>query len=80
MAGLIGRGGGSLVVPLLVLSGMDAKVAAATSAFVVSCAGVASFVSHVATMARPQWWLWIASAGSVLIGSQLGSRMMADKL
>jgi len=80
LAGLIGRGGGSLIVPLLFMSGMDAKVAAATSAFVVSCAGVASFASHVATTARPQWWLWIASAGSVLIGSQLGSRMMADKL
>jgi len=42
LAGLIGRGGGSLVVPLLFMSGMEAKMAAATSAFVVSCAGVSS--------------------------------------
>jgi len=80
LAGLIGRGGGSLVVPLLFMTGIDAKVAAATSAFVVSCAGVSSFASHVATTAQPQWWLWIASAASVLIGSQLGSHVMADRL
>ena len=80
LAGLIGRGGGSLVVPLLFMTGIDAKVAAATSAFVVSCAGVSSFASHVATTAQPQWWLWVASAGSVFMGSQLGSHVMADRL
>jgi uncharacterized protein len=80
LAGLIGRGGGSLVVPLLFMSGMEAKVAAATSAFVVSCAGISSFTSHIATAAQPEWTLWIACAVCVFVGSQLGSRVMADKL
>jgi len=37
VAGLIGRGGGSFVVPLLYIAGLEAKFAAATSAFVVTC-------------------------------------------
>lgn len=79
-AGLIGRGGGSFVVPLLYIAGLDAKVAAATSAAVVTCSGTSSFLSHVLTAARPVWSVWILCAGAVLIGSQLGSRVMARRL
>ncbi|MBN1667023.1 MAG: sulfite exporter TauE/SafE family protein, partial [Anaerolineales bacterium] len=39
LAGLIGRGGGSFVVPLLYITGLEAKMAAATSAFVVTASG-----------------------------------------
>ncbi len=53
VAGMIGREGGSFVVPLLYIVGLDAKFAAATSAFVVTCSGVSSFVSHLATAAPP---------------------------
>ncbi len=80
LAGLIGRGGGSLIVPLLFMSGMEAKAAAATSAFVVSCAGISSFTSHIAIAAHPNWALWIVSGTCVFIGSQLGSCVMADRL
>ncbi len=79
-AGLIGRGGGSFVVPLLYLAGLSPKNAAATSAFVVTCSGSSSFLSHIATAARPNWALWAACVGAVLAGSQLGSRAMAKKL
>jgi len=80
VAGLIGRGGGSFVVPLLYITGLGARSAAATSAFVVTCSGSSSFVSHLATAALPQWWLWVTCVGSVLLGSQLGSRLMASRL
>jgi len=79
-AGLIGRGGGSFVVPLLYIAGLPAKAAAATSALTVTFSGTSSFVSHIVTAARPQWALWVACAASVLIGSQLGSRLMAERL
>ncbi len=79
-AGLIGRGGGSFVVPLLYIAGLEAKLAAATSAFVVTASGLSSFVSHLATAARPQWGVWIACVVAVLLGSQLGSRLMAGRL
>ena len=79
-AGLIGRGGGSFVVPLLYIAGLEAKNAAATSAFVVTCSGLSSFISHLATAAQPRWGVWLGSVAAVLLGSQLGSRMMAGRM
>ncbi len=79
-AGLIGRGGGSFVVPLLYIAGLEAKAAAATSAMVVTCSGTSSFISHLLTAARPQWLVWILCIAAVLVGSQLGSRFMAERL
>jgi uncharacterized membrane protein YfcA len=80
VAGLIGRGGGSFVVPLLYIAGLDAKTAAATSASVVTCSGASSFVSPLATAARPRWGVWSACAIAVLAGSQIGSRLMAERM
>jgi len=79
-AGLIGRGGGSFVVPLLYVIGLDMKIAAATSAFVVTCSGMSSFLSHLTLQAQPRWTMWIFCVIAVLIGSQLGSRLMITKL
>jgi uncharacterized membrane protein YfcA len=79
-AGLIGRGGGSFVVPLLYMAGLEAKVAAATSALVVTFSGGSSFVSHIASAARPVWGVWILCGIAVFLGGQIGSRLMAEKL
>jgi uncharacterized membrane protein YfcA len=79
-AGLIGRGGGSFVVPLLYMAGLEATTAAATSAFVVTCSGTSSLLSHLFTTAQPEWGIWVLCLFSVLIGSQIGSRLMATKL
>jgi uncharacterized membrane protein YfcA len=80
VSGLIGRGGGSFVVPLLYIAGLEARNAAATSAFIVTCSGLSSFTSHLAAAAQPQWPVWIGSVVAVLLGSQLGSRLMAERL
>jgi len=79
-AGLIGRGGGSFVVPLLYIAGLEAKLASATSAMVVNFSGSSSFISHIVTAARPQWLTWILCVVAVFVGSQAGSRLMAKKL
>jgi uncharacterized membrane protein YfcA len=80
IAGLIGRGGGSFIVPLLYITGLEARVAAATSAPIVSCSGLSSFVSHLVTAAQPRWDVWSGCVGAVLLGSQLGSRLMAERM
>lgn len=80
VAGLIGRGGGSFIVPLLYITGLEAKMAAATSSFIITCSGTSSFVSHLATAARPRWRVWIACVVAVLTGSQIGSRLMAGRM
>ena len=79
-AGLIGRGGGSFVVPLFYMAGLEARVAAATSAMVVTFSGSSSFISHIAAAARPVWRVWILCVIAVFLGSQMGSRLMAEKL
>jgi len=79
-SGLIGRGGGSFVVPLLYIFGLGVKNAAATSAFIISCSATSSFISHIFTAARPQWLVWIMCTVAVIAGSQLGSRLMVKKL
>jgi len=80
VAGLIGRGGGSFVVPLLYMAGLEAKAAAATSAFVVTCSGVSSFIAHLAIAAKPNWFIWTSCVVAVFLGSEIGSRVMAEKL
>jgi len=80
MAGLIGRGGGSFVVPMLVIAGLAPKVAAATSAFIITWSAGSSFLSHVALAASPNRAVWAPCIVGVLIASQLGSRLMAAKL
>ena len=79
-AGLIGRGGGSFVVPLLYIAGLVSKTAVATSAMVVTFSGTSSFISHILIAARPQWMVWILCVIAVFLGSQLGSRIMSSKL
>lgn len=80
VAGLIGRGGGSFVVPLLYMAGLEAKAAAATSAFVVTCSGVSSFIAHLAMAAQPNWLIWAGCTVAVFLGSEIGSHVMAKKL
>jgi len=80
LAGLIGRGGGSFVVPLLYMAGVEARTAAATSALAVTFSGASSFISHIATAATPDWPLWGGCVAAVFAGSQIGSRVMAEHL
>jgi hypothetical protein len=80
IAGLIGRGGGAFIVPLLYIGGLEAKAAAATSAFVVTCSGASSFVAHLAIAAKPNWFIWMGCVLAVFLGGEIGSHVMAQKL
>jgi len=80
IGGLVGRGGGSLAVPMLYATGLDAKSAAATSVFIVMWSTTASLTSHITLAARPNWSIWAPCMVAVLIGSQLGSRVMTTRL
>ncbi|AKH97197.1 TSUP family transporter [Halanaeroarchaeum sulfurireducens] len=69
-----------LVGPHHYMLGIEAKVAAATSALVITGAGLSSVVSHLALETTPLWTLWVGSAVAVLAGSQVGSNLMAARL
>jgi uncharacterized membrane protein YfcA len=66
--------------PLLYIGGLQVRNAATTSALVVTCSGLSSFISHLATAAQPQWGVWIGTVAAVLLGSQIGSWLMASRM
>jgi uncharacterized membrane protein YfcA len=78
--GLLGRGGGAFVVPLLLMAGVPGKMAAATSSVVVTAAALSTFFAHLLTARNPRWGLWLLCCAAVLAGSQAGSRYMATQM
>lgn len=79
IAGILGIGGGFLIVPLLMLMGYPTKIAAATSAFTVVFSSATGFLGHLA-VGHFDWTLMISLAIVVIIGSQLGARVMAAQM
>jgi hypothetical protein len=79
VGGLLGVGGGNIVVPALVLLGLDPKKASATTSFVVIFSSLTGFLGHW-TLAGIDpallAWTTAGSAGGALVGSWL----MVDKL
>ncbi len=79
VVGFAGRGGGAMVVPVLLMSGLEAKAAAATSSFIITCAAISGLLGHLPE-AHFYPLLTILTVAAVLIGSQAGSRLMAGKM
>jgi hypothetical protein len=79
VGGLLGVGGGSIIVPALVGSGLEPKRASATASFVVVFASLTGFFAH-ATLSGMDYSLvgvtGIASSG----GAALGAWLMSEKL
>ncbi len=79
IVGLIGHGGGSFVVPTLLLLGFAPKHAAATSSFICTFSSLSGFLTH-ASLAGVNWRLYVTGAIVAVVGAQLGSRFMAAKM
>ena len=81
LAGMVGRGGGSLVVPQLLLLGLDPKRAAATSSLAVCSSSLSGFVSHLAITgpALPVHCFAVLTAAAAA-AAFAGSRYMARRL
>jgi hypothetical protein len=62
------------------MAGLEARAAVATSAMVVTFSGGSSFISHIAAAARPIWHVWMLCVVAVFLGSQIGSRLMAERV
>lgn len=81
LAGMVGRGGGSLVVPFLLLIGLDAKGAAATSAFAVCFSSLAGFAGHLGAAGPAVAPVWLAAFTlAAVVAALSGSRYMARRL
>ena len=80
IAGMLGIGGGVFIVPLLIYGlKVPAKLAAATSIFIVVFSSFSGFVAH-AGLAQADWHFILLAAVFSFAGGQLGSRIMAEKL
>lgn len=79
IAGLLGVGGGFLFVPMMIAMGYATKQAAATSAFVVIFSSFSGFAGHIAE-GHFNWPLMIATSIAVIIASQIGARVMKEKM
>ena len=77
--GLLGIGGGSLIVPVLVALGFGMKRASATSGFIVIFSSVSGFLGHLGT-GHLDAELMIYTAIAAFIGGQVGSRLMYGKM
>lgn len=81
LSGMVGRGGGSLIVPVLLLLGLEARNAAATSSFAVAFSALAGFLGHLGSgsLEIPPVWLAVFTAAALVSGFA-GSRVMARRL
>ena len=79
LGGLLGVGGGNFILPVLNWLGLDAKVAAGTTALVVVFSSLSGFLGH-ATMSRLDPLFVGIMAVMAAIGSIIGSQLMKNKV
>ncbi len=78
MGGMLGLGGGFIVAPILMMMGYKTKIAAATTAMVVTFSSASGYLGHAA-QGEMNWLLTGIVVVAVVIGSQLGGRYMTQK-
>ena len=79
VGGLLGVGGGNIIVPALVASGLEPKRASASASFVVIFASVSGFLAHMQT-ADLGFDLLGATAIATAAGAMLGAWLASEKL
>jgi uncharacterized membrane protein YfcA len=78
MVGMLGRGSGSFVVPVLLYMGFAAKIAIGTASLMNALSSFTGFIATINTGIF-RWYL-IPFIVASIIGSQLGSRLMVKKM
>jgi len=79
LGGLLGVGGGNFILPVLNWMGLDAKVAAGTTAVIVVFSSLSGFLGH-ATMGGIDPVFIGVTAVSAALGSIVGSQLMKTKV
>ncbi|VAW81023.1 hypothetical protein MNBD_GAMMA14-21 [hydrothermal vent metagenome] len=79
VSGAIGVGGGSLIMPLLILLGFDAKKAAYAISFVIPFSTLGAFGTYL-SFVHMDWVLLGVVTVAAIIGGYLGDRIMHYRL
>jgi uncharacterized membrane protein YfcA len=77
--GLLGIGGGSLVMPLLIYLGYEVKKSAATSGLIVLFTSLAGLLAHLSSW-QPDMQLVTYITAAALLGAQVGSYLMHTRM
>ncbi len=79
ISGMLGVGGGSLIMPLLILLGFDAKKAAYAVSFVIPFSTFGAFLTYL-QFVQIDWILLGVVTVAALIGGYIGGKIMHYKL
>jgi uncharacterized protein len=79
LGGLLGVGGGNFIVPVLNWFGLEAKVAAGTTALVVVFASFSGFLGHMTLGGLDPWFVGVMALMAA-IGSIVGSQYMKNRM
>jgi uncharacterized membrane protein YfcA len=79
LGGLLGVGGGNFILPVLNWLGLDAKVAAGTTALVVVFSSLSGFLGHATMSGLDPWFVGIMAVMAAA-GSMVGSQLMKSKI
>lgn len=79
LGGLLGVGGGNFIVPVLNWFGLDAKVAAGTTALVVVFASFSGFLGHMTMGGLDPVFVGVMALMAAL-GSIIGSQLMKERI
>jgi uncharacterized protein len=79
IGGLLGVGGGNIIVPALVASGLEPKRASASASFVVIFASISGFLGYI-RVAGIDPGLLAATAAATVAGAALGAWLATERL
>ena len=79
ISGMIGVGGGSLIMPLLILLGFDAKKAAYAISFVIPFSSLGGFATYL-SFVHMDWMLLAVVTVAAILGGYLGDFIMHYRL
>ncbi len=79
ISGMLGVGGGTLMMPALILLGYDAKKAARAISFVIPFSSAGAFLTYL-TFTTINWLLLAVVAVAAIFGGYLGGRIMHNRL
>jgi uncharacterized membrane protein YfcA len=81
ISSLVGIGGGTFIVPLLLILGLETKNAVATSAFIITFTSLSGFVGHLVFAAQTLDLKVLFYAGlTAFAGAQIGSKIIFKRV
>jgi len=75
LSGLLGIGGGSLLLPVLILLGFDAKKLAVAMSFIIPFSTLSAFLTYL-QIVKIDWIMLFSATAAAILGGYLGNHIM----